>query len=319
MSRPGPILVFSPYTHDLPRFQALLRAALPDVALHVAASVADAAPHLAKTQILYGWGFGAETLRRMPALRWVQKMGAGVDDIVGDWPCGDNVILTRTDGRLIAPRMVEYVVGAILDKTARFDLARKQQATRVWEHYDLRSITDMTIGVAGLGEIGSAVARTLGLLGANVIGWRRSRVDTPVVSKLFVGNAELGDFVSACDAVVLVLPMTNETTSLFDAEIFRRIKRGAHFINVGRGGSVVEAELLRAIDDGRISHATLDVFAVEPLPREHPFWLHPNVRISPHCCGPLLPDKVVPHFLGNYAAFAEGRPMLNVIDVKRQY
>lgn len=319
MPNPGPILVYSKYTHDLPRFRQLLSEALPDVAIDFVGSEEEAAPFLAQARILYGWGFRPALLREMPSLRWVQKMGAGVDDIVGAWPFGPEVMLTRTDGRLIATRMAEYVAAALLDKTSRFDLARAQQQQRLWDYFEVGSIAEKTIGVAGLGEIGTDIVRTLRSLGADVIGWRRSQVDTPGVSRLFVGDQQLGDFVGHSDAVVLVLPLTKDTDGLFNEKTFSRFKPGSHLVNVGRGGVIVEDELLRALDRGQIGHATLDVFRTEPLPQEHPFWSHPKVTVTPHICGPLVPAKVVPHFLANYEAFAAGRPLKNLIDVKRQY
>lgn len=315
----GPILVYSKYTHDLPRFRQLLSEALPGVELNCAGGDEEAAPFLDRAKILYGWGFRPELLRKMPSLRWVQKMGAGVDDIVGAWPFGPEVLFTRTDGRLIAPRMAEYVAAALLDRTSCFDRARELQKAKSWTYYEIGSIAEKTIGVAGLGEIGSDIVRTLRALGANVVGWRRSQVNTPDIGRLFVGDAQLGDFVGSSDAVVLVLPLTKETDGLFDEKIFNRFKRGSHLVNVGRGGVIVEDHLLRALDEGQIGHATLDVFRTEPLPREHTFWEHPKVTVTPHICGPLVPEKVVPHFVANYEAFAAGRPLQNLIDVKRQY
>jgi len=315
----GPILVYSKYTHDLPRFRQLLAEALPGVEINCAGAEEQAVPFLENTKILYGWGFRPDLLRKMPSLRWVQKMGAGVDDIVGAWPFGPEVILTRTDGRLIATRMAEYVAAALLDRTSRFDLARDQQKNRSWKYYEVGSIAEKTIGVAGLGEIGSDIVSILRALGANVIGWRRSQVDTPDVTRLFIGDDQLGSFVGSSDAVVLVLPLTKDTDSLFNEKIFRQFKRGSHLINVGRGGVIVEDHLLRALDQGQIEHATLDVFRTEPLPQGHPFWDHPKVMVTPHICGPLVPEKVVPHFVANYEAFAAGFTLKNLIDVKRQY
>ena len=126
MPRPGPILIYSIYQSDLVRFQRLLAGALPDVAIACASTPEEAASHLDDAVILYGWGFPSDMLEQMPKLRWLQKMGAGVDDILQHWRCGRQVLLTRTDGALIAPRMVEYVLGAILDKSMRFDTARRQ-------------------------------------------------------------------------------------------------------------------------------------------------------------------------------------------------
>jgi glyoxylate/hydroxypyruvate reductase len=317
MQRPGPILVYSIYRSDIPRFERLLARALPEVPIHCASSPEQAAPYLEQAVILYGWGFPAEMPQQMPQLRWLQKMGAGVDEIITRLPA--HVLLTRTAGRLIAPRMVEYVVGAILDQTARFDVARVQQQRRRWEFFEIGSIRDLTVGVAGMGEIGSIVAQTLRALGARVVGWRRSAAPAPAVDELFAGAPALPRFLGASDVVVLVLPLTKDTKNLFGADLFPCCRPGAHIINIGRGALIDEEALLAAVDAKVVGHATLDVFATEPLPLDHPFWDNPHVTITPHVCGPLVPEDVVPHFLANYAAFASGRPMQNVIDAERQY
>src|SRR5271165_2322118 len=319
MPRPGPLLVYSIYESDMARFERLIANALPDIAIGRASTPAQAAPYLHEAVILYGWGFPPEMLERMPNLRWLQKMGAGVDDIIERWPCGPHVLLTRTDGALIAPRMAEYVLGAILDKSMGFDAARAQQRRHHWEFFEVATIRNLTIGLAGIGAIGSMVAGTLRALGARVVGWRRSRHHCASVDELFCGVDALPRFIAACDVIVLVLPLTKETRNLFAADLLGRCRPGAHIINVGRGGLIDEAALIEAIEARIVAHATLDVFATEPLPPDHPFWENPHITITPHVCGPLVPEDIVPHFLANYAAFSEGRPLRNVIDLERQY
>jgi glyoxylate/hydroxypyruvate reductase A len=116
-----------------------------------------------------------------------------------------------------------------------------------------------------------------------------------------------------------VLPLTRETERLLKMEVLNACRRGVHLINVGRGGILDEQDLLRAIDRGRVGHATLDVFGSEPLPQDHPFWANPHVTMTPHVCGPLVPADVVPHFVSNHAAFVAGKPLRHVVDLDRQY
>ena len=317
MQRPGPILVYSIYRSDIPRFRRLLAHALPEVTLHYAGCPEEAAPHIDEAVILYGWGFPPELPQQMRKLRWLQKMGAGVDEIIERLPA--DVILTRTAGKLIAPRMAEYVVAAILDKTLRFDDARAQQRRRHWEFFEIGSMRNLAVGIAGVGEIGSIVAQTLRALGARVLGWRRSGQPSPAVDQLFAGTEALPRFLAACDVVVLVLPLTKDTTNLFGADLLARCRPGTHIINIGRGGLIDEEALRAAIETKIVRHATLDVFATEPLPQDHPFWDNRCVTITPHVCGPLVPEDIVPHFVANYAAFVSGRSMQNIIDPERQY
>ena len=153
MRQGGPILVYSVYQSDIARFGNLLARELPDVAIHCATSPAEAAPHLADACILYGWGFPPEMLKNMPRLCWVQKMGAGVDEIIEHWPFGPDVVLTRTAGELIAPRMTEYALAAILDHNLHLATARSQQQQRHWSYFEVGTIQNLAVGIAGLGEI----------------------------------------------------------------------------------------------------------------------------------------------------------------------
>src|SRR3954470_23893881 len=124
------VLVYSKYRHDLPKFEKLLSQALPDIEVNYADTPENAERYFAAATVLYGWGFPAAWLSRMPRLQWVQKMGAGVDDIIGAWPIDRDILLTRTDGRLIATRMAEYVLAMILDHNLQLDHARRLQAGR---------------------------------------------------------------------------------------------------------------------------------------------------------------------------------------------
>src|SRR5271165_3874569 len=215
--------------------------------------------------------------------------------------------------------MAEYVLGAILDKSMRFDVARAQQQERHWAFFEVGTVRNLTVGVAGLGAIGSLVAQAVRALGARVVGWRRSQQACALLDVLYAGDDALPRFVGACDVIVLVLPLTKATRNLFASDLFACCRRGAHIINIGRGGLIDEGALIAAIAAGIIGHATLDVFVTEPLASDHPFWRNPHVTITPHVCGPLVPEDVVPHFLANYAAFAAGQPLKNVIDLERQY
>ncbi len=307
------VLVYSPYPGDLPRYSALLEGKLRGVRFAYAGSPEEAAPHLSDAEIFYGWGFSADMLRRMPRLRWVAKMGAGIDDIAPDWPFGSSVILTRTDGRALAQPMAEYVLAALFSETQRFAHAAKLRAARQWDYYMVGSLREKTVGVAGLGDIGAYIAERLRPFAGRVLGWRRTKAPSTAVDAVFAGREQLRAFVAACDVLVLVLPHTGETEGLFDAATIAAMKSGAYLVNVGRGGVFDEPALVEALRTGRLAGATLDVFATEPLPRNHPFWGMDNVVITPHVSGPLIPELVVPYFLENLAAHCEGRPLARVI------
>jgi len=190
---------------------------------------------------------------------------------------------------------------------------------RRWDYLEIGTIRRHTVGVAGLGEIGTEIAAALKALGAEVIGWKRSPGSSPAVSRVFAGVEEFADFLSRASILVLVLPHTSDTEGLIDAEALRRLPDGCHIVNVGRGSLMDERALLMALDAGRIAHASLDVFVDEPLPADHPFWRHPRVTPTPHIAGPLIPADVVPHFVANWHAFREDGVMRNLVTPQRQY
>lgn len=314
------VLVYSKYSADLARFSGLLSHALPDIEFSFAHTLDEASPHLSCAEVIYGWGFPIQLAQSMPKLRWIQKMGAGVDDITGSlWPFAKSVVLTRTDGKLIAPRMVEYVISAILNHTQKRVKTTAFREKRTWEYVEIDSVRGHKIGVAGLGEIGLEIAVALRRLGANVVGWKRSFSTTDAVTTVYRGKAGFKPFLESIDTLVLVLPKTVETTRIINNETLRFLPAGAHIVNVGRGDLIDEDALLENLDNGHIAHASLDVTAKEPLPPTHPFWTHASVTLTPHISGPLIPEDVVQHFIYNARAFATGGAMLNVVDPERQY
>lgn len=315
-----PVLVFSPEVAEAQHYLELLHRDRPALRVTAASTLTDALGTGAEAEILLGWRFPAGLVGALPKLRWVHKISAGVEDLALGGTLPPGVRLTRTDGAAIAPRMVEYVLGAIYMKTQRFERAWRQQARRHWELFmvDLAA-GRKTVGVAGLGDIGGTIARALSANGMRVVGWRRAAVAAEGVERVYAGIEELPDFVAECDFVVSVLPTTQETAGVFSQKIFAAMRPEAIFINIGRGASVDERALIAALRQGRIAGAVLDVFAEEPLPPESPLWGMEQVTITPHISGPLIPEDVLPLFLRNLRRYAAGEPLLREIDLERGY
>jgi glyoxylate/hydroxypyruvate reductase A len=316
----GAILVFSPDPAEADAYRRLVAEALPAEEIFCASKLADAAGKIAAAEILLGWRFPPGLLGQGRNLRWIHKVSAGVEDVVAAPDLPPGLRLTRTGGEVIAQRMVEYVLGAIFATTQGFHRAFRQALESRWESYPVGRARGMTVGVAGLGDIGRSIARGLNANGMKVDGWRRSNgsVDAPL-RRLHVGRAALADFVSACDFVVSVLPATRETDRVFDAGVFQAMRPNAVLINVGRGNSVDERALIRAVRTRQIAGAFLDVVAEEPLPPENPLWRVDNIVITPHVSGPVLPEEVFPAFLENYVRFRDGRELLKEVDLTRGY
>ena len=175
--------------------------------------------------------------------------------------------------------------------------------------------SDRTIGLLGLGELGSDAAQKLVALGFNVAGWSRRPKDIPGVRSF----TDLASMLRITDALVCLLPLTAETQGILNARTFAMLKRGGCVINLARGGHVVVPDLLRALDSGWLAHAYLDVFETEPLPSKDPLWNHPGVTITPHVAALTEPRTAVPKVVANIERVRRGETPTNLVDFQAGY
>ena len=225
------------------------------------------------------WRPPAGWLASLPHLRLVQSLGAGVDHIVGDPDYPRHVPLVR----LIDPGMTLAMTQFVTCQVLRLHLGdldyRAAQAEGAWRPLPPPPSRRM-VGILGLGTLGLSCAEALRGLGFDVSGW--SRKPKPVEGlRSYHGREGLNAFLAGAEILVCLLPLTPETQGILDARAFATLPPGAMLVNVGRGGHVVETDLLAALDSGRISAAVLDVFAREPLPADHRFWRHPVLLLAP--------------------------------------
>jgi glyoxylate/hydroxypyruvate reductase A len=193
----------------------------------------------------------------------------------------------------------------------------RQQARREWISYAPRKAAETTVAVLGLGRIGRLVAQRFVDNGFQVVGWSRSpRTLADVVC--FTGDDGLAAALAAADYVISVLPSTFETRHMFDRDLFRRFNPKSLLINVGRGDLVDETDLMQALDDGLLAGAILDVMSIEPLPADHPLWVHPGIQLTPHISGYHLGDAVF-DIAENYRRLRNGQPLLHLVDRSRGY
>ena len=174
------------------------------------------------------------------------------------------------------------------------------------------------VGIMGLGNLGSDVARTLSVIGFDVAGWSRRPKDIAGV-KNFAGADDLDPFVKRSDILVCLLPLTDATRGILNDRLFSTLPPGACLINAARGEHLVEEDLLPALDDGRIEYATLDVFHHEPLPAGHPFWDHPRVLVTPHGASLIDPVAGGEAIAANLRRFINGEPVPNLVDLEQGY
>jgi glyoxylate/hydroxypyruvate reductase A len=311
----GTILVY--HRSDVEPYVAALRAREPGLPLVVCRRPEEVAVAIAGAEIVFSWRLPVELFRQAEQLRWVQAMGAGVEDLASA-PLPAGVVVTRIVG-LYDTFIGEYVVGYMLAHSLRLRPALAAQQAHEWRDYMPERLASKRLGVAGLGSIGRAVAERARALGMDVWGLSRTaqRADLPV-SRVF-RPSEVHDFVRGLDYLAITLPLTAETRGLFDRAVLGALPRGAFLINVGRGPVVDEAALLDALRSGHLAGAALDVFATEPLPADSPFWDMPNVFVTPHVAGPNVPAEIVDYFLANLARFRRGEPLVGVVDRGRGY
>lgn len=240
--------------------------------------------------------------------RLVQSLWAGVERII------DNPTLTQPLCRMVDPGlaqgMTEYCLGWVLRSHLGMDRYAQDGEWRNALTPPLAS--ERRVTVLGLGELGAAVGRALAHLGFQVTGWsRRAR---PIAGLRVLGQDDLGAALAGAQILVCLLPDTPQTRNLMNRERLALLPKGATIINAGRGSLIDDEALIAALDRGHLDHAVLDVFRTEPLPREHGFWRHPRVTVTPHVSAETRPQTAAPVVAENLRRAMRGAPLLYQVD-----
>ncbi len=269
------------------------------------------------------WRPPHEMLANRRDLKAVFALGAGVDAILdqerkhpGTLPAG--VPLLRLEDTGMAQQMQEYALSYVLRYFRRFDEYQALQQRQEWQPLDPHSLDDFTIGILGAGVLGQSVARKLTEFGFRVRCWSRSAKQIDGVQS-FAGEAQRAAFLDGVKLLINLLPNTPETVGILNRELFAQLSTGAYLINIARGAHLVEADLLAALEQGQLAATTLDVFAREPLPQDHPFWRHPRVTITPHIAAITLPQQAMDQIAANIRALEAGHAPAGVVDRQRGY
>ena len=268
------------------------------------------------------WKQRPNLLSRLPNLRAIFSIGAGVDHILTD-PTLPDVPIVRVVAENLTQHMTDYVLWRVLDHHRQGMLYRAQQKRKIWREPPQRPANDISVGIMGLGELGRAAARAL--LGCGLPGQRLEpdrAVDADVAT--FHGEKGLTPFLNATDILVVLLPLTPQTTGIVNYRLLKQLRKrnglgGAVLINAGRGRLQKDADIVRALEDGTLKEASLDVFEVEPLPKTSPLWNHPRVFVTPHAAATSDPAYLVAPMLAQMDAFERGEPLKNLVDRKAGY
>ena len=308
--------------HDRPDdFRDLLQARFPKVRFEFATCPDEVVPQLEATnpQIVFSIkhiGFPGPTHRPIvlhPSVRWVQVGGSGYEHIQ-PWDA-KRIKVTNCAG-VLSRHLAETVTGAMLALNGGFIRYLEQQQHRVWKAYPFRPLSEQTLLVVGLGQIGRHVAANAKALGMRVLAIRRTERSHPAVDGIYTPT-KLPDVIAHADVVSLHVRLTAETNHLFDASMFSAMKKGALLINTARGPVVDEAALVHALTSGQLGGAYLDVFETEPLPESSPLWQLPSVLLTPHASDNVSgwPRKFAEFFANNLDCWLNGRSLRNVVSV----
>ena len=259
-------------------------------------------------------------LAQLPRLRLAQSLAAGVDHMLADAQLPRDVPLCRIVDSGMAADMNAYVSWAVVQQHRGMRAYVASSANGLWQEQPVVSPRKHRVGIAGMGTLGMACAGALATIGYAVRGWSRSaKADLPEGVTGYHGAGQLDAFLSGCDTLVCLLPLTPETHGFLSADLFSKLPHGAHLINVGRGDHLVEADLLRALERGQLSAATLDAFSQEPLPASHPFWKDPRILVTPHIATRTDRLVIAQQTLANLAALEQGIRPVNQVDIDRGY
>ncbi|MBP6765733.1 MAG: glyoxylate/hydroxypyruvate reductase A [Rubrivivax sp.] len=285
------------------QWMAALQAAMPEAQwLDLAAARAE--PGAVQAALVANPPPGC--LQGLPALRLIQSLWAGVDRLLADTTLPFGVPIARMVDPAMNAAMAETALWAVLALHRGFFAYAERQRRCEWRPHAQRRANEVRVLVLGQGQMGRAAGSRIAQQGYRVVGWRRDGL--PLARRL-----------AEADVVINLLPLTSDTRGLLNNRFFAALPPQACVVNLGRGAHVVDADLLAALDSGHLRHAVLDVFNTEPLPAEHPYWVHPRVTVLPHAAASTDPRTAAAVAVANLRAARDGAPVLHRVDLRRGY
>ncbi|MAB51550.1 MULTISPECIES: 2-hydroxyacid dehydrogenase [Marinobacter] len=296
------------------RWTVPIKELLPEAEVHVW----DANGPAVDADYAIVWQPPEQLFEREKKLKAVFNLGAGIDGLLAVPNLPPQLPIVRLEDAGMSAQMAEYVLHQLLEASRGMETYREQQRQGIWKIHRPIKRSEWPVGVMGLGHIGKRVARTLAGLDYRVNGWARSKHDLDGVST-FSGTENLTDFLQSTRVLVNTLPLTDETRDILNHKHLSQLMPNAVVINVGRGEHLVEEDLIKAIEDGHVARASLDVFRQEPLPADHPFWQRPEITITPHISARTLREATLEQITGKIQAHHNGQPISGIVDPSRGY
>lgn len=268
------------------------------------------------------WQPPVEMLAGRP-LKAVFALGAGVDSILSKLNAHPEMLdasipLFRLEDTGMGLQMQEYAVSQVLHWFRRFDDYQALKNQAIWKPLPEYTREEFGVGIMGAGVLGSKVAESLQAWGFPLRCWSRSRKSWPGVES-YAGREELRAFLNQTRVLINLLPNTAQTVGIINSELLDQLPDGAYVLNLARGVHVQEADLLAALDSGKLKGAMLDVFSQEPLPQESPLWRHPRVAMTPHIAAVTRPAEAIDYIARTIIQLEKGEPVTGQVDRARGY
>jgi phosphoglycerate dehydrogenase-like enzyme len=317
------LVLTSPGDIDIP-FLSELHQVATTVVGH---STQDFAGAAGNADVIFNWSGSVALLRDVflmsHRLRWLHSRSAGLERALFPELVESEVILTNGSG-VFSPSLGEFALAAILYFAKDFRRMIRNQMAGVWEQFDVTMVSGQTLGIIGYGSIGRAIATRARALEMKVLALRRHTPqqvqENPLIEQVY-DREGLAEMLSRCDYVAVSLPLTAQTRGLIADAEFAVMKKDAVLINVGRGPTIDERAMIKALSENKIRGVALDVFDQEPLPHGHPFYAMENVLLSPHCADHTSDwlDNASRFFLAQLERFRSGQQLLNIVDKRLGY
>ncbi|NAT26106.1 glyoxylate/hydroxypyruvate reductase A [Pseudomonas syringae pv. actinidifoliorum] len=310
---PMPALLYKADPARAERWRVLFAEHAPDIEWRVWPDIGDPAD----IHYLGAWLAPDDLQELLPNLKVLFALSAGVDQLdLSRIPKSLPVVRLLDPG--ISHGMCEYASFAVLSLHREMLRYRQQQVEGLWKAQQLIPANKRRVGVMGLGLQAQHILSSLKPFGFQLSGWARSAHQVEGVT-CYAGEEQLSEFLGQCDILLCVLPLTAQTEGILNRQLFERLPEGAALINMGRGGHLVETDLLEALDSGQLSAAVLDVLQKEPAPADHPFWQHPKILLTPHVAAMTQPESAFPGLLDNIRRFERGEAMQGQVDRGQGY